>query len=270
MPAATRLSGSATCSPSMTGASATTGTGAATVATSEAGGTTVGTAPFGASRLAFAASGGQSQPARSSRRATDRVAGIFARFTQSARPNAPARARPARLPGRPARPALLAQGVRRPPGARHGRLAPPLAAALAAREGLRYACGMLQTGDKAPEFTLPRPQARARLPRRLQGKTVVLAFFPAAFTGVCRRRMCSFRDALAALNDLNATVLGVSVDAPFSNAAFAERNDLNFPLLSDYKREATRAYGIAHDDFAGLPGYTAAKRSVFVIDPTGT
>ena len=127
---------------------------------------------------------------------------------------------------------------------------------------------MLQTGDKAPEFTLPNHKREQVSLAGLQGKTVVLAFFPAAFTGVCQKEMCSFRDALTALNDLNATVLGVSVDAPFSNAAFAERNDLNFPLLSDYKREATRAYGIAHDDFAGLPGYTAAKRSVFVIDPT--
>jgi peroxiredoxin len=129
---------------------------------------------------------------------------------------------------------------------------------------------MLQTGDKAPEFTLPNHKRELVSLAGLQGKTVVLAFFPAAFTGVCQKEMCSFRDSLTALNDLNATVLGVSVDAPFSNAAFAERNDLNFPLLSDYKREATRAYGIAHDDFAGLPGYTAAKRSVFVIDPTGT
>jgi peroxiredoxin len=98
---------------------------------------------------------------------------------------------------------------------------------------------------------------------------VVLAFFPAAFTGVCEKELCSFRDSLAALNELNATVLGISVDAPFSNAAFAERNQLNFPLLSDYTREAVKAYGVAHDDFAGMPGYTAAKRSVFVIDPSG-
>jgi len=128
---------------------------------------------------------------------------------------------------------------------------------------------MLQPGDKAPDFTLPNHKRERVALADLHGKTVVLAFFPAAFTGVCEKEMCSFRDSLAALNDLNATVLGVSVDAPFSNAAFAERNQLNFPLISDYNREATRAYGVAHDDFAGLTGYTAAKRSVFVIDPAG-
>ncbi len=65
-------------------------------------------------------------------------------------------------------------------------------------------------------------------------------------------------------------MLGIDVDAPFTNAAFAEKNGLNFPILSDYDRKAVRAYGIAHDDFAGLTGYTAAKRSVFVIDGSGT
>jgi peroxiredoxin len=124
-------------------------------------------------------------------------------------------------------------------------------------------------GSPAPNFDLF-DNARQRVTLEGQrGKTVVLAFFPAAFTGVCEKELCSFRDSLAALNDLNATVLGVSVDAPFANKAFADKNGLNFPLLSDYAREAVRAYGIAHDDFAGLPGYTAAKRSVFVIDPEG-
>ncbi len=128
---------------------------------------------------------------------------------------------------------------------------------------------MLQTGDKAPDFTLFNSKRERVSLADLRGKTVVVAFFPAAFTGVCEKELCSFRDSLAALNDLNATVLGVSVDAPFSNGAFADRNQLNFPLLSDYNREAVRAYGVALDDFAGMPGYTAAKRSVFVVDGEG-
>ena len=69
---------------------------------------------------------------------------------------------------------------------------------------------------------------------------------------------------------LGATVFGVSVDAPFANAAFASKNGLNFDILSDYARAAVRAYDVAHDDFAGMTGYTAAKRSVFVIDGEGT
>lgn len=128
---------------------------------------------------------------------------------------------------------------------------------------------MLQIGDQAPDFNLPNHKRERVALSSLRGKTVVVAFFPAAFTGVCEKEMCSFRDSLTSLNDLNATVLGVSVDAPFSNAAFAERNQLNFPLLSDYNREAVKAFDIAHDDFAGMTGYTAAKRSVFVIDPEG-
>lgn len=128
---------------------------------------------------------------------------------------------------------------------------------------------MPQIGETAPDFNLLNNKRERVSLAGLRGQTVVLAFFPAAFTGVCEKELCSFRDSLAALNDLNATVLGICVDAPFSNAAFAERNQLNFPLLSDYTRETVRAYGVAHDDFAGMPGYTAAKRSVFVIDPSG-
>ena len=129
---------------------------------------------------------------------------------------------------------------------------------------------MLSVGSKAPNFTLLNTKREKVSLSDLKGKKVVLAFFPAAFTGVCEKEMCTFRDSLAALNGLNAEVLGVSVDAPFSNAAFAEKNKLNFPLLSDYAREAVRAYGVELNDFANMPGYTAAKRSVFVIDGDGT
>lgn len=127
----------------------------------------------------------------------------------------------------------------------------------------------LQAGTAAPSFSLIDHNRQAVTLDGLKGKTVVLAFYPAAFTGVCEKELCTFRDSLAGLNSLNASVFGVSVDAPFANKAFAERNGLNFPLLSDYKREAVRAYGVGHDDFAGMAGYTAAKRSVFVIDGDG-
>jgi len=129
---------------------------------------------------------------------------------------------------------------------------------------------MLEANSQAPSFTL---LDGARKPVSLsdfQGKTVVLVFFPAAFTGVCTKELCSFRDSIAVFNDVGASVLGICVDAPFSNAAFAEKNGLNFPILSDYDRKAVRAFGIAHDDFAGMAGYTAAKRSVFVVDGSGT
>jgi peroxiredoxin len=124
-------------------------------------------------------------------------------------------------------------------------------------------------GSDAPDFTLLNNKREKVTLSEQRGKNVVLAFFPASFTGVCEKELCTFRDSLALFNDLDAAVYGIAVDAPFSNNAFAEKNQLNFPILSDYTRQAVKAYGIAHDDFAGMPGYTAAKRSVFVVDKQG-
>jgi len=128
---------------------------------------------------------------------------------------------------------------------------------------------MIAIGSKAPDFSLFN-QKRERMSLADQrGKKVVLAFFPAAFTSVCERELCTFRDSLAALDGIGATVLAISVDAPFANAAFAEKNKLNFSVLSDYLREATRAYGVAIDNFAGMPGYTASNRAVLVVNGEG-
>jgi peroxiredoxin len=74
---------------------------------------------------------------------------------------------------------------------------------------------------------------------------------------------------MARFIDLKAQVIGISVNGPFSNKAFAEKNRLPFPILSDYKREVIRTYGLELPNFAGLNGYTVAKRSVFVIDEKG-
>lgn len=128
---------------------------------------------------------------------------------------------------------------------------------------------MSLVGQTAPAFTL---FDTARKPVNLadyKGQKVVLAFFPAAFTGVCEKELCTFRDSMSQLNGMNAQVLGISVDAPFSNAAFAGKNALNFPVLSDYSRATVNAYGVALNDFAGMPGYTASKRAVFIVDEDG-
>ena len=128
---------------------------------------------------------------------------------------------------------------------------------------------MISTGTKAPDFNLFN-QKRERVSLESQrGKKVVVAFFPAAFTSVCERELCTFRDSLAALDDIGATVLAISVDAPFANAAFVEKNKLNFSVLSDYAREATRAYGVAIENFAGMPGYVASNRAVFGLNGDG-
>ncbi len=124
-------------------------------------------------------------------------------------------------------------------------------------------------GNQAPDFTLMNNEKAHVTLSDLRGQKVVLAFYPAAFTGVCGKEMCTFRDSMASFNDVGATVLGISVDAPFSTNAFSKANDLNFPLLSDHDRSTVNAYGVALNNFGGMSGYVAAQRSVFVIDENG-
>jgi len=127
----------------------------------------------------------------------------------------------------------------------------------------------LKIGDKAPEFSLLDTDKKLRSLKEFLGKKTVLAFFPGAFTGVCDKELCMFRDLLTVLGTVNAKVVGISVDSPFANKGFADRYTLGFPLLSDYLRQVIPMYGGIQVDFAGIPGYMAAKRAVFVLDPDG-
>jgi len=127
----------------------------------------------------------------------------------------------------------------------------------------------IKIGDKAPDFTLPDTNMKPRSLTEFLGSKVVLAFFVGAFTSVCTKEMCAFRDSMAKLVDLKAQVIGISVNDPFSNKEFAEKNRLPFPILSDYNRETLRAYGLLYPNFAGLQGYTVAKRSIFILDKAG-
>ena len=129
---------------------------------------------------------------------------------------------------------------------------------------------MVEIGEKAPEFQIPDQDRTFRPLTDFLKKKTVLAFFPGAFTAVCTREMCKFRDSAQPLLDFGAQVVGISVNDPFTNKAFAETNRLSFPILSDYTRETIRTYDVFHDDFAGLKGYTAAKRAVFILDGAGT
>jgi len=126
-----------------------------------------------------------------------------------------------------------------------------------------------QVGDKALKFTLPDTDLKPRSLRDFQGQKVVLAFFVGAFTSVCTKEMCAFRDSMARLIDLKAQVIGVSVNDPFSNKAFAEKNRLSFPILSDVNREVIRLYNLESPDFAGIKGYSVAKRSILILDKKG-
>ena len=124
-------------------------------------------------------------------------------------------------------------------------------------------------GDKAPDFTLIDTDLKPRSLSEFLGNKIVLAFFVGAFTSVCTKEMCTFRDSMARLTDLKAQVIGIAVTDPFSNKAFAEANFLPFPILSDHKREVIRTYVIELLDFAGLKGYSTAKRSIFILDKAG-
>jgi glutaredoxin-dependent peroxiredoxin len=121
-------------------------------------------------------------------------------------------------------------------------------------------------GDKAPDFELPDPDMKPRKLSDLRGKKTILAFFPAAESPVCTAEMCALRDSLDQLRDLGANVVGISVDGPFANKFFTQNRHLNFPVLSDYKRDVIKKYGIVMKDLAALKDYNAAKRSVFVLD----
>lgn len=127
----------------------------------------------------------------------------------------------------------------------------------------------VKVGDKAPDFTLMDVDMKPRSLDEFLGKKVVLAFFVGAFTSTCTMEMCAFRDSMARLTDLHAQVIGISVNDPFSNKGFAEKNYLPYPILSDYKREVIKKYGLELDNFAGLQGYTVAKRSIFILDQVG-
>ena len=127
----------------------------------------------------------------------------------------------------------------------------------------------VSVGDKAPDFILPDTDLKPRSLSEFLGSKIVLAFFVGAFTSVCTKEMCAFRDSMARLTSLKAQIIGIAVTDPFSNKAFAEKNRLSFPILSDYKREVIQTYGIELPDFAGLAGYTTAKRAIFILDKDG-
>lgn len=126
----------------------------------------------------------------------------------------------------------------------------------------------LQVGQQAISFTLPDTDRNQVSLADFAGKNVVLLFFPMAFTGVCTTELCNVRDNIALYNNANAQVLGISVDSPFTLAKFKEEQQLNFPLLSDFNKEVSAAYGAFYDIFIGwMKG--VSKRSAFVIDGAG-
>jgi peroxiredoxin len=125
----------------------------------------------------------------------------------------------------------------------------------------------VDVGSKAPDFTLTNQDREPVTLSALRGRPVVLAFFPAAFSSVCTKELCTFQDGLARLNQANARVFGISVDTFFTLKAFQIDQKLAFPLLSDFNKQVIRDYGVFNEDMIGLKGI--AKRAVFVLDAAG-
>jgi glutaredoxin-dependent peroxiredoxin len=125
----------------------------------------------------------------------------------------------------------------------------------------------VDVGSKAPDFTLTSNERQPVTLSQQRGRPVVLAFFPAAFSSVCEKELCTFRDSIARLNAARAEVYGISVDTFFTLKAFHDQQRLSFPLLSDFNKLVIRDYGVFNDDMIGLKGI--AKRAVFVLDQDG-
>ena len=126
----------------------------------------------------------------------------------------------------------------------------------------------LSVGTKAPTFTLKSKAADGLKDVSLaEGKNTVLLFFPAAFTGVCTQEFCDITAGLSSYSDLNAEVIGISVDSPFAQEAWAQKEKIGITLVSDLNKETTKAYDVLFPGLAGI-GDTSA-RAAFVIDKKG-
>lgn len=126
----------------------------------------------------------------------------------------------------------------------------------------------ITVGTKAPAFSLVNTEKQKVSLEDFKGQNLVILFFPMAFTGTCTTELCSVRDSLAIYNGLNTAVVGISVDSPFTLGKFKADQQLNFPLLSDFNKEASQAYGSFYETFVlDLKG--VSKRSAFVVDKDG-
>jgi glutaredoxin-dependent peroxiredoxin len=120
------------------------------------------------------------------------------------------------------------------------------------------------TGAAAPDATVfLAPKQPVRLHELFTGPAVLL-FYPLAFTSVCTEELCTVAEDFSSYRDLGADVYGISVDSPYVNAQFAAACGADFPLLSDFNREAARAYDVLRPELNGLHG--VSERAAFVVD----
>ena len=129
----------------------------------------------------------------------------------------------------------------------------------------------IAAGTKAPDFTLKSKDANGlkdvTLSANFGKKNTVVLFFPLAFTGVCTQEFCDVTQGLGSFTDLDAEIIGVSVDSPFAQEAWAQSKNITVPLVSDLNKKTAEAYGVLLPDLVGI-GATAA-RAAFVIDKHG-
>ena len=124
-------------------------------------------------------------------------------------------------------------------------------------------------GKLAPAFTLFDTEKKAVNLADYKGKNVVVLFFPLAFTGVCTTELCSIRDNIGVYNSANAEVLGISVDSLFTLGKFKEEQKLNFSLLSDFNKAASKAFDVLYETFPAFEMQGVSKRAAFVLDANG-
>ena len=129
----------------------------------------------------------------------------------------------------------------------------------------------ISVGTKAPDFTLKSKNAEGvsdiSLSSNIGQKNTVILFFPLAFTGVCTTELCDVTAGLGQYSDLNADVIGISVDSPFAQEAWAQRENIGITLASDLNKKTATDYGVLLDDLLGF-GATSA-RAAFVVDKDG-
>ena len=126
----------------------------------------------------------------------------------------------------------------------------------------------IQVGQAAPEFSLYDTTKNKQSLSQYKGQNVLLLFFPLAFTSVCTAELCAVRDNLKMYKNLDAQPLGISVDSLHTLAKFKEDQKINFPLLSDFNKEVSKAYGSLYETF-GYDMKGVSKRSAFIIDKDG-
>lgn len=127
----------------------------------------------------------------------------------------------------------------------------------------------IEVGQQAPDFALYDSDKNKVVLSEQKGKNVVLLFFPLAFTGVCTKELCSVRDNIATYNNTNAQVFGVSVDSLFTLDKFKKEQNLNFPLLSDFNKDAAKAFDVLYETFPAFEMIGVGKRAAFVLDKDG-